>query len=274
MERADEIERAPHASGRTASAIGVSRRSPFASASADRLYVRHAAAADRDSWSVERDIPWAEVDRAKALANREILGQIRNAAIIESYHPLNVARLIRLTGDDIDARAMLSIELYDGFRHFHALRTYLDLVGFQPAVSDADLLTARIASIADEPRPGELLERLVSFMMSEHFASYFFRRLGERSPEPVLAELVGFIAADDARHAQCASDLIARYIARDRGIIPRVLDAAARFHPFGENCLRIVSPTQPGDEVAIRTFVARVEQLCHVRLVDHIKASL
>jgi hypothetical protein len=270
--RPDELPR-PNISGGSAIPAGA-RRGSLGTAPADRLYVRHAAAADRASWSVERDIPWASVDRAKALDDVELLALLRNAAIIESYHPIDVARLLRLTGDDIDARAMLSIDLYDGFKHFHALRTYLDLVGFEPAVSDADLLEARITSVADRVRPGELIERLVTFMLSEHFASYYFRRLGERSREPVLAEMLSLMAADDARHAQCASDLIARRIANDRGVIPRVLDAAARFNHFGEKSIRVVPATQPGDEIAIRAFVGRVERLCNVRLIDHIKASL
>ena len=52
-------------------------------------------------------------------------------------------------------------------------------------------------------------------MLSEHLASYFFRRVGEQAPDPVLAELLAFIAADEVRHAQAASDLLAARIARD-----------------------------------------------------------
>jgi hypothetical protein len=223
---------------------------------------------------VERDIRWADIDRARAHSQPETLAALRDAAIIESYHPINLARLLRLTADDVDAGVAFSLELYEGFKHFHALRAYLDIVGYEPAITNETLLAARRGAPQDEPDSGELIARLVNFMLSEHLASYFFRRLGERAAEPVLAELLALIAADEVRHAQSASDLIARRIAADPTVIPRVLDAACGFHHFGEDVVGAVPVAQPGDPIAIRTFVGRIERLCNVRLVDHIKASL
>ncbi len=240
----------------------------------NRLYARHAAAADRGSWSVERDIAWGEIDARRAKSRPEILAQLRDAAIIESYHPVNLARLLRMTADDIDAGVAFSLELYEGFKHFHALRTYLDVVGYEPAITDADLIAARASALDDDPPHEELIPRLVTFMLSEHLASYFFRRLGEQAPEPVLANLLALIAADEVRHAQSASDLIAKRIALDPDVVPVVLDAASSFHHFGEEAIGAVPVAQPGDPVAIRTFISRIERLCNVRLVDHIKASL
>src|SRR5688500_250007 len=243
-------------------------------ATRNRLYARHAAAADRGSWSVERDIAWGEIDARRAKSRPEILAQLRDAAIIESYHPVNLARLLRMTADDIDAGVAFSLELYEGFKHFHALRTYLDVVGYEPAITDGDLIAARAGSVDDDPPHAELIPRLVTFMLSEHLASYFFRRLGEQAPEPVLANLLALIAADEVRHAQSASDLIAKRIALDPDAVPVVLDAASSFHHFGEEAIGAVPVAQPGDAVAIRTFISRIERLCNVRLVDHIKASL
>jgi hypothetical protein len=240
----------------------------------NRLYARHAAASDRGSWSVERDIAWGEIDGRRARSRPDILAQLRDAAIIESYHPVNLARLLRMTADDIDAGVAFSLELYEGFKHFHALRTYLDVVGYEPAITDGDLIAARAGAVDDDPPQGELIPRLVNFMLSEHLASYFFRRLGEQSPEPVLANLLALIAADEVRHAQSASDLIAKRIALDPDAVPVVLDTASSFHHFGEEAVGAVPVAQPGDAVAIRTFISRIERLCNVRLVDHIKATL
>lgn len=238
-----------------------------------RLYARHADAADRGGWSVERHVPWSLIDRSLARTRPDILGALRDAAIIESYHPVNLARLLRMTWDDLDAGVVFSLELYEGFKHFHALRTYLDIVEFEPAITDAELIAARAAATADVD-DGDVIERLVHFMLSEHLASYFFRRLGEQSPEPVLTELLAFIAADEVRHAQSAADLLAKRIAADRDVVHRVLDAAAHFRHFGEDVVGHVPVAQPGDPIALRTFVARIERLCGVRLVDHLKASL
>lgn len=239
-----------------------------------RLYARHAAAADRGAWSLERDVRWAAINPARALAQPEILSQLRDAALIESFHPVNLARLLRLTWDDVDASVVFSLELYEGFKHFHALRRYLDIVGWEPAIEDAELIALRRTAAAVVVHESELLPRLVEFMLSEHLAVYFFRRLSERAKEPVLRRLLSWIAADEIRHAQSASDLIAKRIAADATLIPRVLDAATSFRHFGEEAIGVVPVAQPGDALALRTFAKRVERLCGKRLVDHYRESL
>ena len=237
------------------------------------VYARCAAAADRGAWSVERDIDWAAIDIEKARARPDVLASLRDAALIESYHPLNLARLMRATLDDIDAGVVFSLELYEGFKHFHSLRRYLDAVGYEPAITDDELVAIRAAQAETDVAPGELIPRLVEFMLSEHLAHYFFRRLGEQAEDHVLADLLSRIAADEVRHAQSASDLIAKRIAADPAVIPRVLDAALDFHHFGEQAIGTVPVAQPGDPIAIQTFAKRIERLCGIRLVDHIKKT-
>lgn len=241
------------------------------SSSPRRLYARSAAAADRGSWSVERDIAWRNIDPSRAYARPEILAALRDAALIESYHPVNLARLLKAMWDDVDACVVFSLELYEGFKHFHALRSYLEAVGFEPAITDDELVDIRRAQADVDVAPGEIIERLVEFMLSEHLAHYFFRRLGEQAEDQVLADMLSLIAADEVRHAQSASDLIAARIASNPDVIQRVLDAALDFHHFGEQAIGTVPVAQPGDAVAIQTFARRIERLCGVRLVDHIK---
>ncbi len=235
------------------------------------LYARCAAAADRGAWSVERDIQWSEIDRARAHAKPHLLAALRDAALIESYHPLNLARLLRATLDDIDAGVVFSLELYEGFKHFHSLRRYLDAVGYQPTITDEELVAIRQSKAEIDVSPEDLVPRLVEFMLSEHLAHYFFRRLGEQAEDHVLSDLLSRIAADEVRHAQSASDLIAKRIAANPAVIPQVLDAALHFHHFGEEAIGAVPIAQPGDPIAIQTFAKRIERLCGIRLVDHIK---
>lgn len=236
-------------------------------------YARLAAAADRGRWSVERDVRWSAVDRARALDRPDLLDQLRTAALIESYHPVHLGWMLDDTWDDVDAGAAIALELYEGFKHFHALRSYLDAVGFEPAITDAELVAIRASARAVGTK-GSLVERLVEFMLSEHLASYFFRRVGEQATDPVLSELLAFIAADEVRHAQAAADLLAARIASDPGIVPVVLDAAVHFHHFGEQAVADVPVALPGDPLAIRSFARRIERLCGVRLVDHLKRQL
>jgi rubrerythrin len=238
-----------------------------------RLYERTATAADRGAWSAERDINWSGIDRNRAYARPEILAALRDAALIESYHPVNLARLIKATWDDVDAGVVFSLELYEGFKHFNVLRRYLEEIGYEPAITDDELVEIR-RSQAETEVDGDLIERLVEFMLSEHLAHYFFRRLGEQAVEPVLADLLARISADEVRHAQSASDLIAKRIAANPDLIPRVLDAALDFHHFGEQAIGTVPVAQPGDPIAIQTFARRIERLCGKRLVDHIKKGL
>jgi hypothetical protein len=242
---------------------------------AQPLYARHAAAAERGAWTVATVIDWRAIDRPLAYRTPFVLSAVREAALIESFHPVNLARLMRATWDDIDAGVCFSIEAYEGFKHFHSLRLYLDTIGYEPAITEAELVALRKPAAFGQIGAEQVIERLVEFMLSEHLAAYFFRRLGEQTEEPQLARLLGSIAADEVRHAQSASDLIARRIRTDDTVVRRVLDAAAEFRHFGEEALGGAVPVaMQGDPLALRTFARRIERLCGVRLVDHLKASL
>ena len=245
-----------------------------AASPAPPLYVRHAVASDRGSWSVERDVAWDGIDAALALAQPDILRQLRDAVLIESFHPINLARLMRACWDDIDAGVCLSLEAYEGFKHFDVLRRYLDAVGFEPRITEQELVDIRKGTEGVEVDPGRVIEALVDFMLSEHLAAYFFRRLSGQAAEPVLLDILKRIAADEVRHAQSASDLIAKRISGDASLIPRVLDAASSFQHYGSEVVADVPVAMHGDAVAIRTFAARIERLCGVRLVDHLKDNL
>ena len=242
--------------------------------SPEPMYARHARAADRGAWLVERDIDWKAIDAPLALEQPDILAKLRDAALIESFHPVNLSRLIRLTWDDIDAGVVFSLEMYEGFKHFHSLRKYLDAVGYTPAITDDDLRAIRSRADRADLDPSELIAALVEFMLSEHLAAYFFRRLGEQAREPQLQKLLSLIAADEVRHAQSASDLIAARIAGDPGLIPAVLHAAATFEHYGTEAVGDVPVAMEGDEVAIRTFASRIERLCGTRFVDHLKTAM
>lgn len=240
-----------------------------------RLYQRHATASDRGGWSVERDIAWHRIDAGLARAVPEVLDHLRAAALIEAFHPVNLGKLLRLTWDDVDAGVVFSLELYEGFKHFHALRRYLEAVAYRPAITDAEIVRTRRVAAAEEVPPDELIPQLVEFMLSEHLAYYFFRRSGERAREPVLKDLLSRIAADEVRHAQNASDLLAKRIVADRRrVVPRVLEAAEHFRHFGEAVVGEVPVALPGDPLAIRTFARRIERLCGTRMVDHLKSRL
>lgn len=239
-----------------------------------RLYERHARAAERSAWSIENDISWAEIDAARALAQPDILAKLRDAALIESFHPVNLSRLIRFAWDDIDAGVVFSLEMYEGFKHFHALRLYLEAVGYEPRITDDELRAIRERADRGDLDREDPVAPLVEFMLSEHLAAYFFRRLGEQADEPQLRALLGLIAADEVRHAQSASDLIAQRLTTRPELVPNVLRAAVQFRHYGAEAVAEVPVAMSGDDVAIRTFATRIERLCGMRIVDHLKLEL
>jgi hypothetical protein len=71
-------------------------------------YLTHAEA---QRWILEVDIAWGGIDAALALTQPELLDQVRDSALIESYFPVYTTRLIRALWDDIDATSVFSIQL-------------------------------------------------------------------------------------------------------------------------------------------------------------------
>ena len=41
-----------------------------------------------------------------------------------------------MVADDVDATTVVALEMYEGFKHFHALRRYLEVVGHAPEITD------------------------------------------------------------------------------------------------------------------------------------------
>ena len=239
-----------------------------------RLYVRHSAASDTGAWSVEYDVDWDGVDVALASSQPEILDQLRASTLVESFHPVHLGRLLPVVADDVDATTVVALEMYEGFKHFHALRRYLEVVGHAPEITDAELVAIRRRAPCQPLPSEEVVPTLVRFMLSEHLASHYFRKMALRVREPVLRALLRTMAADEVRHAQGAFDLVAARVRADRSLVPVVLEAARRFHHFGDEAVADVPVAESGDGLAIRSFARRIERLCGVRFVDHLRASL
>src|SRR5688572_9513094 len=86
------------------------------------IYETHLRAAEESAWPLESGIAWESIDREVASQERDIHAALHDAALVEGYLPLYAARLMPLVWDDVDATAVLSLELYEGLRHYTALR--------------------------------------------------------------------------------------------------------------------------------------------------------
>jgi rubrerythrin len=237
------------------------------------IYEEHLRAAEAGSWSLE-SIAWSRIDRAKALGEREILSALHDAALIEGYLPVFAPRLLRLLWDDVDATAILSLEMYEGLRHYTALKRYLDAVGYSPTkVSEASLVTARAKALDIEYREEEIVKYLTHFMCSELFAAHFFRRLSEQTSEPVLRDLLQHMSRDEHRHSAAAGALLEQRIHRDPSVAEEVLAAAENFRHYGSDVVD-VPVAEENDFEAVMAMNRKVRQLCGLAPTEHIKEEL
>ena len=238
------------------------------------IYEEHLRAAEAAAWSVETSIPWERIDKDLARSEPEILAALHDAALIEGYLPVFAPRLMRLLWDDIDATAILSLELYEGLKHYTALKRYLDTVGFaQARVSESTLVAARTKAADITYSPELVATYLTHFMCSELFAAHFFRRLGERTREPVLRGLLAYLTRDELRHSAAGAALLKQRLAIDPSLATEVLLAAENFRHYGSDVVDVPVAAE-NDFEAIMAMNRKVRQLCGLAPIEHLKEEL
>lgn len=230
------------------------------------IYDEYLVHAESQRWILEVDVAWNEIDRDLALSQPDLLDQVRDSALIESYFPIYTSRLMRAMWDQVDVTAVFSIQLYESYKHFYVLNRYLELVGHRP-IEEADVIAAREKNL-DTP-VGDPLAELARYMMSEHFAAYFFLRLSRKAPEPVLQRIADFISKDEFRHTQFAFDLLQPRLRDDPSARERVLATAADFHHLGSEVVEAVPIAEKNDFQAILTLDKKIHRLCGQRLSDY-----
>ncbi|MBA2301354.1 MAG: hypothetical protein H0W08_01820 [Acidobacteria bacterium] len=235
------------------------------------IFDEYLTQAELQRWILETDIAWGRIEPSLALAQPELLDQVRDAALIESYFPVYTTRMIRALWDDLDATAVFSIQLYESYKHFYVLNRYLEIVKYRP-IPETELVEIRRRQLdaAIEDGDGELTR----YMVSEHFAAYFFLRLSRQAREPVLAEIAAFIAKDEFRHTQFAFDLLDQRIKRDGARRDVILRAASGFKHLGADVVATVPVSEKNDLPAILTLNRRIRRLCGVSLAEFAREGM
>ncbi|WP_294052929.1 ferritin-like domain-containing protein [Thiolapillus sp.] len=170
--------------------------------------------------------------------------------------------------DDVDACSILQVEQFEGFRHFWVLRRYLDIVGYEPAITDEELVGHRERNLENVRYTAEdRIPVLVNFTWSEHFAGYFFMRVAEQAKEPVLAKLAKFIAGDEFRHAEGGFRILQNVVNRDKSKVKDIVKAANEFRHYG-NDVTDVPISLNNDFDAILKVVKKTQRICGVSLAD------
>ena len=238
------------------------------------IYEEHLAAAERSTWPLDSSIDWDRIDRETALAEPEILAALHDAALVEGYLPLFIPRLMLMVWDDVDATAVLSVELYDGLRHFTALKRYLDRVGYTSASAmDAGLIEARRKAVDLPYDPSDILAHLTNFMCSELLAARFFQGLARRTREPVLKRLLSYMARDEFRHSAGAGDLLRKRVQADPSAAGRILAAAESFRHYGNDVVE-VPVAEENDFDSILAVNRKVRQVCGMAPTDHLREAM
>jgi rubrerythrin len=169
---------------------------------------------EKHRWALETDVEWRSIRRD--LVSSEELETLRRAAMTEGFSPTYAADLLDLYCTDPEMGAFLSIQFYEEYKHFHALRRYLRLNGVE--ISDEDVTARRATRTKYDSR----LIPLLKFGVSEIFTAIFYRNIARTTAEPVLKQLCQFIAADEYRHLSFYLSYLEHYV-RETRIAPEDL---------------------------------------------------
>jgi hypothetical protein len=234
------------------------------------IYDDYLTTAEMQRWILDVDVAWNEIDCDVALSQPDLLDQMRDSALIESYFPVYTGNLIRCMWDQIDVTSVFSVQMYESYKHFYVLNRYLRLVNYRP-VSDEEIVAVRRRNLDAIVDP---IAELTRYMISEHFAAYFFLRASRQAKEPVLARINAFIARDEFRHTQFAFDLLEPRVRNNADARDRCLQSGLSFRHIGADIVTTVPISEKNDWQAILTLEQKMHRLCGVGLSEFAKAGM
>lgn len=234
------------------------------------IYDEYLTTAEMQRWILEVDVAWNQIDRELALSQPELLDQMHDSALIESYFPIYTSGLVRAMWDQIDVTSVFSVQLYESYKHFYVLNRYLTILDYHP-VTDEELVAARAKNVGNKVT--DPIAELARYMISEHFAAYFFLRASRQAKEPVLSKITAHIAKDEFRHTQFAFDLLEPRLRKDPSVRERCLDVGLHFKHVGSDVVS-VPVAEKNDLQAILTLDQKFHRLCGIGLTEFAKAGM
>jgi len=141
------------------------------------------------------DIPWDGIDREAATP--ALCRLVRDIASSEQTTFAATRRFLTDLADDVDLTQWIAVWFYEETKHPNVLLRWLHHFGI--AVDDRFVQQGRATAPFMRSRMGTFVTNIISEMV----ASTGYVALRDRSPEPVLGQIAGHLAADEARH--CAS---------------------------------------------------------------------
>lgn len=154
------------------------------------------------TWSVESAMDWGTVDLAAARRDSEVLMLARRAALRAARRTVGLSHLLSALAGDSVASALLARELHDSWKHFHALRSYLEVAEYSPAIGEAELdQHRRSAPESALERPEEAAEQIARLLDDAARDGALFGLIHSRALDPALARLADRIARERQRHS-------------------------------------------------------------------------
>jgi hypothetical protein len=222
------------------------------------IYDAYLSQAEIERWILDLDVPWNDIRAEAARSQPELLGRVRDSALIESYFPIFTPKALELLWDDPSATAVFSIQLYESYKHFHVFNRYLECVAWRP-IGDEEIVEVRRRSRGIRYDDGTRL--LTKYMMSEHFAAHSFFKDSRQCAEPVLAHILRLVSRDEVRHAQFAFDLLEERLRRRPSERAKVLEAARDFRHVGLDVVAQMPMAVANDFAAIVTVNQKLRRL-------------
>jgi hypothetical protein len=156
----------------------------------------------RAGWSVESAMDWGTVDLAAASRDSEVLLLARRAALRAARRTVGLSHLLSALAGDSVASALLSRELHDSWKHFHALRSYLEVTEYSPAIAESELDQHRRTAPEGPLKRTEDAAARVAQLLDDATRDYaVFGLINTRAMDPALARLAHRIARDRQQHS-------------------------------------------------------------------------
>ena len=236
------------------------------------LYDEYLTQAELQRWILDADVAWTRI-RSGARARPAGLARSdpRRGADRVCTSPSTRRGSSARSGIRSTSRRSSPCSSTSRYKHFYVLNRYLDLVGYRP-IGDDELIEIRkrnLDTVVSDP-----IRELARYMISEHFAAYFFLRLSRLAQEPVLRDIAGFIAKDEFRHTQFAFDLLQTRVNERADYRDRILEEGLSFRHVGADVVTDVPISEKNDLGAILTLNRKMRRLCGASLSDFAKGQL
>jgi hypothetical protein len=156
----------------------------------------------RGSWSLASEIDWGSVDLAAARVDTEVMLLARRAALRAARRTVGLSHLLSALAGDSVASALLARELHDSWKHFHALRSYLEVTEYSPAIAESELdQHRRTAPEGPLKRTEDAAARVAQLLDDATRDCAVFGLINTRAMDPALARLAHRIARDRQQHS-------------------------------------------------------------------------